>query len=82
MNKKDTERRRRLMRARVAAFQHYVTTYSWQPEYEDYSDDTYLKDMLYGIGLSMDGVHYSDASGFDLFKQHLREALAKNDGSI
>jgi len=77
MNKRETERRRRLMRARVGSIQHYVATYSDQAHFEDYSDDTFINDMLYGIGLAMDGVEYAQGAGFEKFKLVLRERLAQ-----
>lgn len=80
MKKKETERHHRLMRARVAAIQHYVATYSDQAHYEDYSDETFINDMLYGIGLAMDGIEYAQAAGFDKFKQALRERLGVQPG--
>lgn len=72
------ECKRRQMRERVAAFQEYVRTYSDQSSYEDYSVKTFLDDMLYGIGLSMQigtPTDYTGAGGYERFKQALREHL-------
>lgn len=76
MNKRDTEKRRKAMRWRVKYLQDYVNTYSDQAHYEDYSDKTYVDDMLYGLGLSMVGpADYTGPGGYERFKQYLREHL-------
>jgi hypothetical protein len=75
-SKRDTLKRQKAMRERVAAFQKYVGTYHEQAHYEDYLDKTYVDDMLYGIGLSMSGLtDYSGPGGYERFKQYLREHL-------
>jgi hypothetical protein len=38
----------------VKRFQRYVATYSDQALYGSYSDETFLSDMLYGIGIAFD----------------------------
>lgn len=63
------------MRERVENIQGYVATYSDQPGYDEYSDKTYIDDMLYGIGLSMIPADYSGPGGYERFKQYLREHL-------
>lgn len=70
--------RRKKMRAAVAQLQGYVGTYDTQLHYQDYTDKTYVDDMLYGIGLSMQHLMPSDfsgAGGYERFKQYLREHL-------
>ncbi len=70
--------RRKQMRAAVAKFQEYVATYSDQAYFDDYTNKTYLEDMLYGICLSMQELFPADfkgPGGFERFKQHLREHL-------
>jgi hypothetical protein len=72
------EWRRERMRQAVAGFQLYVSTYSDQPGYQDYYDETFINDMLYGIGLAMQTgtpTDYSGPGGFERFKQRLREHL-------
>lgn len=73
------ERKRKRMREVVAYFQKYVATYTEQSHYDDYSDKTYLEDMLYGIGLSLavgTPTDYSGPGGYERFKQALREHLS------
>lgn len=60
---------------------HFVSTYKDQPGYQKYSDKTYLNDMLYGIGLSIDEKKYFAAVGYDKFlkvlKSHIEKELSK-----
>lgn len=66
------QRARRRMREMVAKFQKYVATYSEQAHFEDYSDKTFLDDMLYGIGISFVGPDdYTGPGGYERFKQKL-----------
>lgn len=76
MNKRDVEKRRKLMRKRVAMLQNYVATYSEQASYDDYSDKTYVDDILYGLGISFIApADYTGPGGYERFKQYLREHL-------
>jgi hypothetical protein len=76
MNNRNVEKRRKQVRERVKYLQDYVSTYSDQAFYEDYSDKTYVDDMLFGIGLSMSGpADYTGPVGYERFKQYLREHL-------
>lgn len=52
----------------------YMRTYPTQYGYKDYSDETYIDDILYGLGASLDG-KYRFAQGFDQFKKRLLEHL-------
>lgn len=66
------------MRAVVAKFQSYVATYTDQQYYDTYADETFLNDMLYGIGIAMQigtAADYTYAGGFERFKHKLREHL-------
>lgn len=78
MNKRDTERRQKAMGRAVDELQDYVGTYDEQAEYRSYSDKTFVDDILYGLGLSMQNLIPSDfrgAGGYERFKQYLREHL-------
>lgn len=78
MNKPKEDPRHKRMREMVAKFQDYVRTYSDQAFYETYRDETFLHDMLYGIGLSLQigtPTDYTGAGGYERFKQKLREVL-------
>lgn len=54
----------------VAIMQHYVATYDKQPGYENYFDDTYIEDILYGLGKSLDK-KFEHANGYADFKKWL-----------
>lgn len=70
-----TDAQRRIILA-VGAMQRYVATYTDQEGYRDYSEDTFINDMLYGIGLALDRNKYACAHGFEAFKDELRKRLA------
>lgn len=75
--KKLTKQQKR-MRAVVAKMQSYVATYSEQAHFDIYTDKTFLDDMLYGIGISMQigtATDYTGPGGYERFKQALREHL-------
>lgn len=68
-------RKQKRMRAIVAQFQEYVRTYSDQAHYDQYRDDTFLDDMLYGIGIALEPEKWRAADGYELFKAELRKRL-------
>ena len=65
------------MVAAVAYMQKYMATYDKQPLYTEYSEDTYIRDLLYGCGASL-GREYQMAGGFEKFKARLRELLKEH----
>lgn len=64
------EERLKPMEEIVAAIQKYVNTYDDRPGYKNYSDDMFINDMLYGIGIALDA-KYQFAIGFAAFKNQL-----------
>jgi hypothetical protein len=65
----------RRMEAAVASFQKYMTTYSDQQCYRSYSDETFILDALYGIGIALDA-DYKFATGFGAFKHRVWKLLS------
>lgn len=61
--------------AAVAYLKNYMATYDQQFGYADYSEQTYIDDVLYGLGASL-GEQYKWAGGFDDFKQRLLAHLS------
>jgi len=61
----------RRMREIVNRMKKYVTTYDTQLHYEDYSDETFIIDMLYGIGIAIDPEEYRYATGLQKFRDKL-----------
>lgn len=54
---------------------HFVGTYSKQPNYTQYSNQTFLNDMLYGIGISIDEDKYFAAQGYTEFLKLLQSHI-------
>jgi hypothetical protein len=75
MNKPDEARKR--MKRIVAKMKRYVENYDKQPFYLDYSDDTFIHDMLYGIGISI-STKYEYAPGYDKFRKFLSKYVGSN----
>lgn len=55
----------------VERMQKYWDTYDCQTEYENYSEQAFLDDALYGIGHAMYKHKYQFANGYDKFKDFL-----------
>lgn len=60
----------RPMKDVVASLQKYVSTYDQQHGYENYSDETFIEDILYGIGKALDE-KFEMAPGFQKFKEEV-----------
>ena len=52
-------------------FKEYVKTYGEKENADMYSNETIVKDMLYGIGLSLDKEEYKERPGFVKFLKWL-----------
>lgn len=63
------------MQDAVSRLQRYMNTYTEQTGYMDYEDITYINDVLYGLGISLNEEVFSGGHGFARFKQFLREHL-------
>ena len=74
---KPNKKQREKMKAAVAYMQEYVATYSNQPGFESYTEETYIDDILYGLGVSLDKKN-KWAGGFENFKERLRLHLRSN----
>ena len=55
------------MKKALAYMRKYLRTYSNQLFWEKYSEDTWLRDILYGLGVSIDKERYAWRDGLDLF---------------
>lgn len=74
MKKKLTTSQRRVQRA-IACLKNYMDTYDRQVGYLDYSDDTIINDVLYGLGVALGGKKHMFADGFARWKAVLRQKL-------
>lgn len=72
-----TTRKKRIESA-VKYLREYMNTYDQQIGYADYSDRTYIDDVLYGLGVSL-SKEYQFAGGYRKFKALLLEHLRCND---
>lgn len=75
-NRKFTEEQQRRVDA-VATFLTYMNTYPNQVGYEDYTDETYIDDILYGLGTSIGPEEYNFHDGYMKFLQRLQEHITK-----
>ena len=75
----ETNRRRQHVEHAVRYLQHYMSTYTEQMYYRDYSDETIINDVLYGLGVALWGEdEHRGPSGFDRTVAKLREHLEKH----
>lgn len=81
MSFKSNAKTRKKMANSVNSIKEYVNTYDKQLGYKDYSEDTFINDILYGIGISLND-KYQMGNGFLLFKQRLRDLIAESNTSI
>jgi hypothetical protein len=63
------------MQDTVSRLQRYMNTYTEQTGYMDYEDVTYINDVLYGLGISLDDELFCGGYGFARFKEFLRAHL-------
>ena len=52
----------------------YVNTYDMQHGYQSFSEETWINDILYGLGLSLSD-EYKFSEGFEKFKERLLKEL-------
>ena len=70
-----TSKQKRMKKA-VEYLQDYMATYDKQGGYLDYSDETLIEDVLYGLGVALGPKQYAFAQGFRRFKERLAKHLA------
>lgn len=70
------------MRLMVEYLQSYLNTYPNCTDYENYSDHTFLMDILYGIGVALDPKENSFATGFVKWKEKLVDVIENNNHQI
>lgn len=65
------------MKSVVEHLTKYIVTYKSQPGWEEYSDELFINDILYGLGVSLSDKNQY-ATGFTKFKKELLTHL-QND---
>jgi hypothetical protein len=63
------------MKEAAAYLTEYMRTYDQQLGYENYSEATFIDDVLYGLGVALDPKQHRFAQGFDAFKKKLANHL-------
>jgi len=71
-----TEQQKKVKKA-IEYLQNYMQTYDKQGGYLDYTDETIINDVLYGLGVAIGGKEYEFAQGFKKFKKRLITHLSK-----
>lgn len=66
------------IRPAIKYLRDYLNTYEDQLGIDDYTVDTWIEDILYGLGMSLDPKAHKWASGHAKFKAKLREYLSQN----
>lgn len=64
--------------AAVKAMQHYWETYPNQQGYENYNENMFLRDALYGVAIAIDKDKYSFGNGFVEFITDLAKRVFKD----
>ena len=64
------------MKNAIEHLKEYVGTYENQGGWEEYRPETYIDDILYGLGTSISD-KFKFADGFDRFKEILRDHLGE-----
>ena len=66
------------IRHAVKYLRDYLDTYEDQQGIDDYTVETWIEDILYGLGMSLDPDAHKWASGHAKFKDKLREYISQN----
>lgn len=59
----------------IEQFKHYINTYDCQYEYTKYSTTTFIEDVIYGLGMTLDKDKYRFATGLTKFKKVLMDHI-------
>ena len=66
------------MRKAIQYLMDHMNTYDLQGGCLDYSDETLIDDVLYGLGVALGGKEHQYAQGFEVWKAKLRKHLERN----
>ena len=66
------------MKRMVARLKKYMDTYDSQSGYLNYSDKTFIEDVIYGLALAMGPKKFQFAQGQRKFKKFLAQYLKDN----
>jgi hypothetical protein len=74
-SKRLTAKQKRMRRA-LRFLRDYMATYEAQSECLNYTDKTLIDDVLYALGVALEPQQHKYSSGYDVWKDKLREHLA------
>ena len=66
------------IRPAVQYLRDYLNAYEDQQGIDDYTVETWIEDILYGLGMSLDPDAHIFAGGHEKFKKKLQEYLEQN----
>jgi hypothetical protein len=72
LDKDDPNYRTERMKLMVEYIQDYMRTYTQQYNYQEYTDETFIQDILYGLGVAINPQDHRWADGFDRWKETLK----------
>lgn len=78
LDKNDPQYQQKRMRLMVDYMVGYMGTYDLQSGYENYRDETFIDDILYGLGVALNPEQHQFADGFRRWKDTLAEYLKNN----
>lgn len=72
-------RKQKRMAKIIKTFQEYVASYSNQICCDDYSDETFIHDMIYGVGIAINEKEYTWAEGYAKWKKKLTSEMLSDN---
>lgn len=78
LDKNDPAYSQKRIKLMVQFLTRYMETYDKQYNYEGYSDETFIEDILYGLGVALNPQEHRFADGFDRWKEKLIEYLTED----
>ncbi|QGT54455.1 hypothetical protein b3_0212 [Synechococcus phage B3] len=72
LDKDDPNYGTKRMKLMVEYMQHYMTTYTQQYNYQEYTDETFIRDVLYGLGVAINPQDHRGPDGFARWKETLK----------
>jgi hypothetical protein len=75
LDKDDPNYGTKRMKLMVEYMQHYMRTYTQQYNYQEYTDKTFIQDILYGLGVAINPQDHRWSDGFDRWKETLMKLM-------
>lgn len=75
LNQEDSDYSQKRMELMVKYLQRYLETYDAQVGYKNYTDQTFIDDVLYGLGVALNPEKHQYSDGYERWKNELLEFL-------